>query len=87
MIGKKIVVRQLVGRLVAVGVLFGAANWLAATPIMANTTVTPPAAANVGLTALYGAAVVGILFVLSSLSTLLLVASGDARKESGAGKR
>jgi|GEM_PF-5892073 len=77
--------RQLITRVGAVIVLFGAAELLSSTLLLADTTVTTTsAAANIGITLLYGAGVVGILFVLSSISTLSLIATEEARKESGA---
>lgn len=82
MIRKRTIVRQLIGRIVAVAVVFALANWFAASPILADTTITPSEAAyNVGLAALYGLAVIGILFILSSASTLALIASEEVHKK------
>ncbi len=77
------VIRQLLTRVVVVAVILYAASWVANKPVMADTTVTTSSTiASVGLTILYGSAVIGILFILSSISTLSLIATEAAQKKS-----
>lgn len=82
MANTRTVIRQLLTRIVAVAVILYAASWVANKPVMADTTVTTGSAvASIGLTILYGSAVVGILFILSSVSTLSLIATEAAQKK------
>lgn len=82
MANTRTVIRQLLTRIVAVAVILYAASWVANKPVMADTTVTTGSAVvSIGLTILYGSAVVGILFILSSVSTLSLIATEAAQKK------
>lgn len=85
MTGKKTAVYRLLAGIGITAVAFGTADGLSSSLLHADTAATTVStAADIGVAILYMAGVIGILFVLSSVSTLSLIASKEARKESGA---